>query len=187
MLNAACQSFQPARLETMESVRAMHLAAQIPSDDFVIEIESPYLTGVFDVFFTRDAEAMRLQLFPDLGGKVLDLTIRREGIDALMPGQSYRAEPPFDAARPHLALILAVILAELNDPVVPGRIIGERVCGVGVLEVKLQPFLGAGQVIAVVGQAGEIDRYRFRLGALKFYLESDGSFHGRGFAGRVCP
>lgn len=171
----------------MELVRAMPLAAQMLSDDFVIEVESPYLTGVFDVFSTHDPEAIRLQLFPDVGGKVLDLTVRKNAIDASMAGERYRAIAPFDTAQPHLALVLAVMLAELHGPIVAGRVIGERYGADGLLEVKLVPVLSGGRVIAEVRQEGEIGCYRFRFGALSFSLASDGTFAGRGFHGRICP
>ena len=171
----------------MELVRAMPLAAQIPSDDFVIEVESPYLSGVFDVFCSHNPEAIRLQMFPDVGGKVLDLTIRQNAIDASMPGDSYRAAAPFDAAEPHLALVLAVILTELQAPIVAERVIAERCGADGLLEVTLAPILRGGQVIAEVGQAGEIRCYRCHFGGLEFSLAADGTFVGRGFAGRICP
>lgn len=165
----------------------MPLAAQMLSDDFVIEVESPYLTGVFDVFFTHDPDAIRLQMFPDVGGKVLDLTVRKNAIDALMAGESYRAAAPFDAAKPHLALVLAVILAELQCPILPERVMGERFGANGFLEVKLAPVLRGGRVIAEARQDGKIHCYRFRFGGLDFSLASDGTFVGRGFTGRICP
>jgi hypothetical protein len=171
----------------MELVRAMPLAAQIPSDDFVIEVESPYLSGVFDVLCAHDPEAIQLQMFPDVGGKVLDLTIRQNAIDASMSGDSYQATAPFDAAEPHLALLLAVILTELQSPIVAERIIGERHGSDGLLEVKLAPILRGGRVIAEVRQTGEIRCYRIRFGALEFSLAADGTFVGRGFMGRICP
>lgn len=187
LMFSACRNFGPASMETRGLVRAMALSERIPTDQFVLEIESPYLAGVFDVLLVLEQQTMRAQLFPDVGGKVLDLTVAPGAISATMPGKSYRAIEPLQQAEPHLALVLAAMLAELAAPVTASRVIGERVGGDGQLEVLLQPALGAGEVTAELGRDGQICRYQIRLGLLNFWLLADGSFAGRGFSGRLCP
>ncbi|MFT4515270.1 MAG: hypothetical protein ACI91B_003984 [Planctomycetota bacterium] len=184
---SGCHSFAPASPATQQLVRAMELSERIPTDQFLLEIESPYLAGVFDVLFVVEQQTMRAQLFPDVGGKVLDLTVGPDAISATMPGKTYRAEAPLHQAEPHLALVLAAMLAELMAPVTPARVVGERLGSDGQIAVRLRPALGAGEVTAGLGPNGHIQRYQISLGVLSFTLDADGTFAGRGFSGRLCP
>jgi hypothetical protein len=156
LILVACQGFAPAQPQTLQRLRAMSLSEQIPCERFVLEIESPYLAGVFDVLCVVAAGSVRVQLFPEVGGKVMDLSIAEAAITAQMPGQSYRAEPPFDDASPHLALLLAAMLGELRAPVVADRVLGEQVQGNGRLAVLLRPALGSGRVIAELAHDGRV-------------------------------
>ncbi|MFT4839621.1 MAG: hypothetical protein ACI8UD_001843 [Planctomycetota bacterium] len=184
---SGCQGFASASPATQQLVRAMELSERIPADQFLLEIESPYLAGVFDVLFVVEQQSMRAQLFPDVGGKVLDLTVGPDAITATMPGESYRAEPPLQQAEPHLALVVALMLSELMAPVTAARVVGERIGSEGLIEVQLRPALGAGEVTAELARSGRIHRYQIRLGVLSFTLDADGAFAGRGFSGRLCP
>lgn len=183
---SGCQGFAPVSPATQQLVRAMELSERIPADQFLLEIESPYLAGVFDVLFVVEQQTMRAQLFPDVGGKVLDLTVGPQVITATMPGESYRAEPPLQQAEPHFALVLAAMLGELMAPVTAMRVVGERIGREGRIEVQLRPALGAGEVTAELAPNGRIHRYQIRLGMLSFTLDADGAFAGRGFSGRLC-
>lgn len=184
---SGCHSFAPASPATQQLVRAMELSERIPADQFLLEIESPYLAGVFDVLFVVEQQIMRAQLFPDVGGKVMDLTVGLDAITATMPGQSYRAVLPLQQAQPHLALVLAAMLSELMAPVTAARVVGERIGSGGQIEVQLRPALGTGEVTAELGPTGRIQCYQISLGVLSFTLGADGSFAGRGFTGRLCP
>lgn len=186
LILVACQGFAPAQPQTLQRLRAMSLSEQIPCERFVLEIESPYLAGVFEVLCVVAADSVRVQLFPDVGGKVMDLSFGAAAITAEMPGQSYRAEPPFDAASPHLALLLAAMLGELRAPVVADRVLGERLQGNGRSAVQLLPALGAGTVIAELAEDGRVASYRIRLAHMDCLLTDDGAFSGPGFAGRLC-
>ena len=88
-----------------------------------LELETPVLTGVFDVVGARSDAGLRLQLFPDVGGKGLDMTFCAEQstIEAEAAGVPYRAAAPLDDAEPHLALLLAALFGGLLQPVTPGR------------------------------------------------------------------
>ena len=118
LLLAGCNSFAPPRTETLTRLAPMPLAAAL-GDTFVLELESEHLAGVFDVVCVLDEGALRLQLFPDIGGKVLDLTAREGRVVATTPDGDYEASPPLDDAEPHLALVLAGLLAELRVPLSP--------------------------------------------------------------------
>jgi hypothetical protein len=53
--------------------------------------------------------------------------------------------------------------------------------------VQLVPALGSGTVVAELADDGRIQCYRIGLAVLQFTFNADGSFEGRGFAGRLCP
>ena len=88
---SGCRSFAPASPATQQLVRAMELSERIPADQFLLEIESPFLAGVFDVLFVVEQQVMRAQLFPDVGGKVMDLTVGVDAITATMPAPARAA------------------------------------------------------------------------------------------------
>lgn len=185
-LVVGCRGFHPATAATRGLVKPMELAAEVPCERFVVELESPFLTGVYDALCVDEQHTVRLQLFPDVGGKVLDVTLEPSLITAEMLDSSYRADAPFAAAEPHLALALAGMLAELRTAP-GGRVLGERVGSQGGLEVQLAPALGSGTVVATLAADGQIQCYRIGLGVLQFTLSADGFFSGRGFSGRLCP
>lgn len=184
---SSCQGFSPATARTLATVRAMSLAEHVPTEQFSVEIESSRLTGVFDAVCLVESARLRLQLFPDVGGKVLDLTLNETSLRAETPAGDYVAVAPLDQAEPHLALVLAGMLAELLAPVDGSRVLGQRGGGDVPLEVRLHPALGSGQVEALLGANGQIQRYRITLGWLEFDLRDDGTFSGPGFSGRLWP
>jgi len=179
---AGCHSFGPPRPETLARVRPMPIGGALPSR-FEVEIASPSLSGIFDAVLAVDSRGLQLQLFPDIGGKVLDLQLRDLALVADLPGHRYAAQPPLDGAAPHLALVLAAVFAELAAPVVPTRVLGERTAADGRLEVALRPALGSGEVVATLGADGAVERYAFTLGWLDFALTAGGELRGSGFAG----
>lgn len=182
LVAAGCRGFSPPGDGVLQRLSPMPIAVVPPR--FELELGSPALTGTFDAVFAAGAEGFRLQLFPDVGGKILDLEVSRDRICAEMPGDSYVAVPPFDAARPHLALVLAAVFAELLAPVDASRALGERAAGEGRTEVLLRPALGSGQVIATVGARG-VEAYAITLGRLAFELRADGSVIGRGLSAQL--
>jgi hypothetical protein len=182
-----CHGFAPATSETLQRIRAMALAQQLPSERFVLEIESAHLAGVFDVLCSSEPGALRFLLFPDVGGKVMDVRASPTEITAILADQTYRAVAPLDQAEPHLALLLAAMLIELRADVGKDRVMGERRSAAGQVAVQLRPALQAGTVIAELAADGCIASYQITLGWLQFTLLADGSFVGRGFTGKLCP
>ena len=183
---AGCRSFGPPTAGTLQRVAPMPLAGQL-GGTFVLELESDQLAGVFDGVWDRSDGVLRVQLFPDIGGKVLDVTARQGGLAASTPDGDYRAPPPLADAEPHLALVLAGILAELVVPPTSARVLAERAAEGGRTEVRLRPALGGGEVTATLGAGGAVEAYRFWFGWLTFDLDGTGAFSGPGFSGRVCP
>lgn len=183
---AACTGFGPPQPATLARLQPMPLARLVPGQ-CELELESPALSGTFDALVAIVDGAPRLQLFPDVGGKVLDVEILADGVRAELPGSSYRATAPLAAAEPHLALVLAVVVAELLAPVTAARVLGERVDGGGERELELAPALGSGRVRVVLGGDGAIQSYRCELGWLDFTFDADGALRGRGFRGWLRP
>jgi len=186
-----CRGFEPVRDATRATLRPMALAERLQAavadgHPFELELETPVLSGVFDALCTADGDGHALQLFPDVGGKVFELRFSAGGIDAWTPSGGYRAGPPLDDAEPHLALALAMLLAELLAPLDAERLRGERGEGAG-REVLMAPALSAGQVTARLTEGGRIDALTVRLGYVEVALASDGTFTGRGFRGALSP
>jgi hypothetical protein len=182
----ACHSFGPPQPSTLQRLQPMPLAALLPGR-FEVELESPGLTGTFDAIAAVVDGAMRLQLFPDVGGKVLDLEVGTAAVRAELPGSSYVATAPLDRAEPHLALVFAVLVAELVAPVAPARVRGERLDASGRTELELVPALGSGRVVVALGPDGVVQQYEMELGWLAFTLAADGSLLGRGIKGWIRP
>jgi len=188
VLLAGCASvpFGPASERTLATLTPMPLAAQL-GDSFVLELESRQLAGVFDAVWARSDQQLRVQLFPDIGGKVLDVTARDGRLHAVTPDGDYEAVLADGDPEPHLALVVAAVLAELAQPLTADRVLGERRGGDGRTEVRLVPALGGGTVRATLAADGSVAGYRFAFGWLSFGLDGTGAFAGRGFSGRVCP
>lgn len=176
---AGCRGFAPPAPATLQRLRPMPLAAEVPPQ-FELEIESPVLTGVFDAVFAVGERGFGLQLFPDIGGKVFDLAVGQDRIVAETPAGPYLAAAPLDRAEPHLALVLAAAFAELLAPVPAARVLGERPLADGRIEVRLQPALGSGRVVATLGPDGAIERYAIALGWLAVSLDAGGRIEARG-------
>lgn len=183
VLAAGCAGFVPPRAETLAALAPMPLAALVPGR-FELELEAPGLTGTFDAVTAVAGEVVRLQLFPDVGGKLLDVQASPVAVIADVAGHRYEAAAPLDTARPHVALVLAVAVAELAAPLGPDRVLGERAVAGGV-ELRLRPALGAGEVLAAVGSDAAISALRVRLGGVQFLLYADGRLVGSGFSGRL--
>jgi hypothetical protein len=180
----ACAGFAPPRAETLAALQPMPLAKVLPGR-FEVELASPSLTGTFDAVCGVAANECRLQLFPDVGGKVLDLTLRAASVVAEFPGSRYEANAPLDAAEPHLAIVFAAILGELLAPVSAERVLGERRAADGATEIGLRPALGSGSVVATLAPDGRVSAYRIEVGWVRVDLRADGSFGGDGFSGRI--
>lgn len=178
---AGCQGFAPADPATAAAVRPMPLAVIVPGR-CELELQSPGLSGTFDAVVARDGDGVRLQLFPDVGGKVLDLRVGADGVTADFAGQPYRATAPLADAPPHLALALAAVVGELASPVRPERVAGVR-RRADATEVQLQGGCVGLPVVAQVAADGAITAYTWRLQGFAFSLAADGGFAGPGFRG----
>lgn len=181
---AGCASYAAPRPETLAAIAPMSLARAVPGR-CEVELSSPGLTGTFDAICAVDGASFRVQLFPDVGGKVLEVAVDADSVTADLPGRHYEAHVPLDRAEPHLGLVFAALFGELLAPVRGERVLAERDAGDGRVEVELRPSLGSGRVEALLARGGAVERYRITLGWIVVELGADGSFRGRGFAGQL--
>jgi hypothetical protein len=181
-LLAACAGWEPCDAATAAQVRPMALAGAVPGR-LELELATPGLAGTFDAVVALDGDALRLQLFPDVGGKVLDLRLDANGVTADLGGVAYRAAPPLDQAAPHLALVLALAVGELAAPVTPDRVVGVCRRGGVVTEVELAAVGALPAVVATLAADGAITGYAWRLHGVGLRFGADGRFEGPGFAG----
>lgn len=87
---AACAGFAPPSAVTAARLRPMALADGVPGR-CELEIESPGLNGAFDAVVAVDERAVRLQVFPDVGGKLIDLRVAADAITADVGAVARRA------------------------------------------------------------------------------------------------
>jgi len=181
----ACAGFAPPSAGTAARLRSMALADAVPGR-CELEIESPGLNGAFDAVVAVDERAVRLQVFPDVGGKLIDLRMAADAITADIGGVAYRAAPPYGEAELGLALVLGAIVGELATPVTPARLLGERRRG-DVVEVLLAAGRGGSPVCATLAADGRIAAMAWHGLRVPFTLRADGTFAGPGFRGRIAP
>lgn len=185
-LLAACAGWEPCDVATAAQVRPMALAGAVPGR-LELELATPGLAGTFDAVVGLDGDALRLQLFPDVGGKVLDLRLDAAGVVADLDGVAYRAAPPIDGGAPHLALVLALVCGELATPVTPDRIVGVQRRSGAPAAVLLRGRGALPPVEACVAADGAIAQYRWSLGGAGIRFGGDGHFEGPGFHGWLRP
>ena len=176
VLPCACRGFEPPRPETLAAIRPMPLAPRLPGR-FELEFVSPALTGTFDGVSAAVGKGFQLQLFPDVGGKVLDLAVDE--------GRLVHADTPGGPAEPRFAAVLAAMFAELHAAVSRERVRGERTSSDGATEVELAPAFAVGTVVARLSADGAITSYAFDQGAVEFEFRADGCLVGNGFSGQL--
>ena len=173
---SSCRSFAPPSPELLAVLPPAH-DTQFLQRQIEFTIDSPDLSGVFEGILVARAgsdAAVRLQLFPDVGGQVLDLAIDSDAIEALRADFEepfHAALPPDERMEASLPLFFAVTLVEHFTPLAPQRIIGARKWEDG-WEIKLQPHSSGVRVRAYVDGEGNVVRRRFKYGFLKWYQTS---------------
>jgi hypothetical protein len=130
-----------------------------------MSVVSPWLTGEFDgVALAADrspSPSVRVQVFGDLGPKMLDLAARpdrivgyfpqtMEGVDCLLPGE----------AAPHLLLFMGVTLLEDLLPFRRSRVVGLQDEEDGVW-LRLKPLVPGLTTDVFRSRAGETQKRRF--------------------------
>jgi hypothetical protein len=147
------------------------LAAELPpappaavARDGTVDIESPGLSGLFTlraIARSGSPARVRLQLFPDLGGKVLDVAAGPDGIAGTVPYASLRLDRTRDdPGPPELLLLIGLSLLEEFTPLEPARVTALRRAG-GELQLRTHP-LAAGLETTHVLRDRRLLRREFR-------------------------
>jgi hypothetical protein len=131
LLGAGCSGFSPLTPARLDDLRLADENALFTRCKFRMSVASPWLTGEFDgVALAADrspSPSARVQVFGDLGPKMLDLVARPdrivgyfpqtlEGVDCALPGE----------AAPHLLLFMGVTVLEDLLPFRRSRVMGFR-------------------------------------------------------------
>jgi len=132
-----------------------------------VTIESEALGGRFRaalVAAVGEHPCVRLQLFPALGGKVLDLVATPERIAGYFPqariGIDHRA-----GAGPlprHLLVFAGLTLLEIHRPISAARILSARAAGTG-WSIVLSPVVESAGVTATLDRGGRIIERHYDL------------------------
>lgn len=187
---AACSSFAPPTPATLQALSANAVTPRPRQERVVVDLETPGLAGEFTgalQVVPATPVLVRLQLFPEVGGKLLDLRVDGDTIAGdFADGPPYRCGLPVGPATgPHPCLVLAVVLCEAFTPVVPARVTGER-AGRDGLELRLVPAVGGGEVEVVVDAARRPLRWHCRYCGLRFTFTRDGVLSGPYLKGRFA-
>ena len=181
-LLSACAGFrEPHDFELAHAVAADAAAPRFArTQTCEVRIDSEQLRGTFDgVLASEPAGRTRLQLFPDVGGKILDLFAGSERIVGTIPQAALRYDEPLgarDELPRHVLLFIAITLLERCTPLTADRVLAVRVLRGAILEASLAPRVHGCEVVAEIGAEGTLRarRYRYRHAAWRESL-ADGA------------
>ena len=163
LLCGACQTFDPpdpgwsARYAEPDPVPE----ALAWTRSGLLDADSEALSGLFVVALAVERipeTRIRLQLFPEIGGKVLDLEVSSHALHALLPytAEELTLDLQDDAPLPrHLAVLMGITLLEAHQPLGAARILGQRK-NPGGFELLLEPRLAGVRVVALVDPDGRL-------------------------------
>lgn len=165
----ACRGFVEPSPGLIEKLRAAEEAAAPPylREKVVAKIVSPWMSGEFDGVIlarTGDSPRVRLQLYPDVGGKILDLSASRDRITGYLPQARQGSDHALPLrGRPDVILVLGILLLEHYSGRWADRASGMRESDEG-WEVRLRPVARALDVFVFVGRDGRVQRRRYEWG-----------------------
>lgn len=124
-----------------------------------LELDGAGLRGTFEarvaVRARGGARDVRLQLFPDIGGKLLDVVATPAAIHGRFPQAGRAVDHDAGAATPpSLLLLVGLTLLELETPITAVRVLGARSRGDG-WDVRLEPAMPGLSVRAWLDAAGD--------------------------------
>lgn len=160
---AGCSSYDPPTSGDFERIRlAPAPPPKVTRTRVHVSLDSRWLAGEFDGVVLAQPGAARIQLFGDLGPKMIDLLARpdrvlgffpqtREGVNVALPKE----------AVPHPLLFLGVNILEDMAAVDESRVLGVRETGDG-WWLDLKPLVPGMRVEAFRTREGVITERRFR-------------------------
>jgi hypothetical protein len=187
----SCSSFGPPPPELRELLGAPPCGAAAPLRDTWraqgrVEIDSRWISGDYEAVVVAETAPFpraRLQLFPALGGKLMDVLATPKRLAGTIPAAGIALDwSSADGAPPRALLaFVALGLLEQVQPLTWPRARAARRDGDG-WELELEPcFPGVEQWALIDGQ-GELRERRYRVGGAS-WTERFGPhrFEGRGF------
>lgn len=171
---AACQGWEPLDAAALRALPESPPAAL--ACDGTVEVDTPALRGLFTARLVARCERparVRLQLFPDLGGKVLDVALDAERVRGVIPQAGLRVDRPFTALdQPNLLVLIALTLRAELTPLLPGRIDGMRRKSTR-LELRTREP-DCGMVVVHVFEHGGLRRRELAWRGLRWSIVCDG-------------
>jgi len=131
-----------------------------------VDVDSPWISGRFQgALLARTGEdpRVRLQLFHDVGTKVLDLVARTDRVVGVLPDDGLaddRTLPP--SGRPTALFCLGLTLLQQFAGVEADRLVGARDGSDG-RELRIEPVVRGLTVILVAGDGARFREFRFEL------------------------
>jgi len=169
---ASCRSFGPLPSTLAEVLPQTVTKAETAERRIaLIDLDSTHVSGRFTaVVVVRHGErpALRAQVIPEVGGKLLDLVVTPERVRGYFP----HAGPALDFERSSgrtpprgLLSFLAASLVEEATPISSERALGARPCDEG-WELQLRSALEGVRVIARLDARGRLLERRYSLGGV---------------------
>ena len=165
---AGCAGFQPPTAAELDALRlATDTKPAAAAFAGVVTIAAPRLTGTFDAALLVERGPRgraRLQLFPDLGGKVLDVIACDDRIEGVIPhAAQHVVADPRARIEPHLLAFTGVTLLELATPITRERVLAVRRAGAD-RELRLAPRVAGSEVVATLDAGLAVRSLGLRLG-----------------------
>lgn len=165
----------------------LELADRIPPPDGPavrwtarVDIVSPLVTGVFTgviVARTRPDVRVRMQFFPDIGGKTIDLSTSSARVTGHFPqlGAGTDTTLPYDGRRDPFVMI-GVSLIEMFTPVTRDRVLASR-DGPGGRWLDLKPVVEGTRIQVLVDENTGVRRRILRMPRGAWWEETLGPGH----------
>ena len=153
-----------------------------------VRLESPYLSGTYSIALIRrrgDDPAVRLQLYPELGGRVLDLSATASSFAGLIPPADVAVAWESGAGKQprHFFTCLAASLMEEGRALSSERALGAAPGPEKTWRVQLTPAFEGLEVVARFDPYGVIDRMEYSLRGVEWIEEPRRADRERRFVG----
>lgn len=194
VLTVGCRTgFAPPSPELMQSLHRRGTSIARGRAEPWVTLRSEHVSGEFQGVLvatrTGGRTKVRMQLFPDLGGKILDVLASSDRLWGSVPGGGLELDTPLPEVAPRGFLtFVALTLLENQDPFFDVRVKGERKTSTG-HEVEFESTWPGLEVIADIDSSGLLTarHYRYRNVAWHEQVESDTTrvITGDGFHMRI--
>ncbi len=189
---AGCRSFEPLSPE-VAGVLGQRSEHEPPTRRRAqVELEGMLLAGVYEAVLLSSGGAtpdLRLQLFPDVGGKLVDLVVGPRSVAVWIAPQGWFLSHPRSSVGPERLMLMTWVgsLLETVTPITPGRVRGQRAVDGG-YELLLEPAVPGMRVVARIDAEGRLlerayahggERWREAIEPEQRVFSSAGFFQGR--------